>query len=429
MQPRSLHNIIHPARVNPDGRTYVKSGTRAHIIIYVLRQGIVMAALWTLTACVREPELHLPWRDESLDFLLPVIDLDLNVYWDYDIAYGINYDWKGEWYYGWDEADRNMFGELGYIEPTVFNLRRYFTADVPAAPHTSVIENMVEGTHFQGRYNWGYWDILVWNQVQSIDGVQSLHFDETTSLDSVTAYTNPSMRAARYNAPRFTQAYYEPEPLFAAYEEDIDINRNLDGFVYDAERNVYVRTLNMVLMPVTYIYLTQVIIHHNRGRVSGIDGSADLSGMARSTTLNTRRAGDDAITATYGVRFKKDVPLLPYGHEWSDAQKQAAEHVDIIGGRVMTFGIPTVEANTISRADEVKDIHRHYLGVGMLFNNATDSTLVFDVTDQVRQRYKGGVITVELDMDTVPLPTRRGGSGFNAVVQDFEEVTMPEFEM
>jgi hypothetical protein len=32
-------------------------------------------------------------------------------------------------------------------------------------------------------------------------------------------------------------------------------------------------------------------------------------------------------------------------------------------------------------------------------------------------------------MDTVPLPTRRGGSGFNAVVQDFEEVTMPEFEM
>lgn len=429
MQPRSLHNIIHPARVNPDGRTYVKSGTRAHIIKYVLRQGIAMAALWTLTACVREPELHLPWRDESLDFLLPVIDLDLNVYWDYDIAYGINYDWKGEWYYGWDEADRNMFGELGYIEPTVFNLRRYFTADVPAAPHTSVIENMVEGTHFQGRYNWGYWDILVWNQVQSIDGVQSLHFDETTSLDSVTAYTNPSMRSARYNAPRFTQAYYEPEPLFAAYEEDIDINRNLDGFVYDAERNVYVRTLNMVLMPVTYIYLTQVIIHHNRGRVSGIDGSADLSGMARSTTLNTRRAGDDAITATYGVRFKKDVPLLPYNHEWSDAQKQAAEHVDIIGGRVMTFGIPTVEANTISRADEVKDIHRHYLGVGMLFNNATDSTLVFDVTDQVRQRYKGGVITVELDMDTVPLPTRRGGSGFNAVVKDFEEVTLPEFEM
>ena len=41
-----------------------------------------------------------------------------------------------------------------------------------------------------------------------------------------------------------------------------------------------------------------------------------------------------------------------------------------------------------------------------------DSTLVFDVTDQVRKRYRGGVITVELNMDTVPIPTRSGGSGF-----------------
>jgi hypothetical protein len=58
-----------------------------------------------------------------------------------------------------------------------------------------------------------------------------------------------------------------------------------------------------------------------------------------------------------------------------------------------------------------------------------DSTFVFDVTQQVRHRYKGGVITVELDMDTVPIPTRRGGSGFNAVVQDVQDGGTYEFEM
>jgi hypothetical protein len=52
-----------------------------------------------------------------------------------------------------------------------------------------------------------------------------------------------------------------------------------------------------------------------------------------------------------------------------------------------------------------------------------DSTMVFDVTDQVRKHYKGGVITVELDVDTVPIPTRPGGSGFNAVVVDPDSVT------
>ncbi len=55
-----------------------------------------------------------------------------------------------------------------------------------------------------------------------------------------------------------------------------------------------------------------------------------------------------------------------------------------------------------------------------MFYNGMDSTFVFDVTDQVRERYKGGVITVELDMDTVPIPKRSGGSGFDAVVKDYE---------
>jgi hypothetical protein len=54
---------------------------------------------------------------------------------------------------------------------------------------------------------------------------------------------------------------------------------------------------------------------------------------------------------------------------------------------------------------------------------------VFDVTDQVRRRYRGGVITVELNLDTVPIPSRSGGSGFDAVVKDFEDGGTHEFEM
>ena len=65
----------------------------------------------------------------------------------------------------------------------------------------------------------------------------------------------------------------------------------------------------------------------------------------------------------------------------------------------------------------------------MQFNNGMDSTFVFDVTDQVRKLYKGGVITVELDMDTVPIPQRSGGSGFNAVVKDTEDGGTYEFDM
>ena len=58
-----------------------------------------------------------------------------------------------------------------------------------------------------------------------------------------------------------------------------------------------------------------------------------------------------------------------------------------------------------------------------------DSTFVFDVTEQVRRRWRGGVITVELDMDTVPMPTRKGGSAFDAVVKDFEDGGTHEFDL
>lgn len=382
---------------------------------------IILIALmgWTLTACEREPLLHL-YDAQSVTLDLPIVDLDLRVYWDYDIYYGTTYNWQAEWYYGWDDDDRNLFGELGYVEPTVFCLRRYYTGSDSLAPHTSALSSTVEGTHFQGRYDWGFWDILVWNNITTLDGVQSLIFDENSSLDSVTAYTGPSMNASRYQAPRYTHSFYEPEPLFAAYEQNINIDRDLKGFVYDAERNVYVRTLNMTLYPITYIYLTQVILRHNtnnEGRIiKEVEGIANLSGLARSTTLNTGVAGEDAITVYYYTRLKKDC-------------NKNGELVDIAGGRLMTFGLCGNAANSITDSTQVRDPERHYMDLNMRFYNDMDSTFVFDVTDQVRRRWKGGVITVELDMDTVPIPKRKGGSGFNAVVKDLEEVDVPVIEM
>lgn len=368
-----------------------------------------------LPACSPEPPLHL-YDPHKVNFDIPIIDLDLKVYWNYDLSLGIDYDWEAEWHYGWDEEDRRVFGELGYTEPSVFNLRRYYTGDQPQAPHSSVLADQVEGNHFQGSYEWGFWDILVWNEITTLDGVQSLIFDEQSSLDSVTARTNASMRPARYHAPRYTNAFYEPEPLFTAYDEDIEVNADLTGFIFDPERNAYVKKLDMLLHPITYIYLTQVILHHNNGRIAAVDGSASLSGMARYTCLNSGTAGNDAIAVSYNVRLKKGCP-------WHN------ETVDIVGGRLMTFGICGLTANTVTRADEVRDPNRHYMDMAMQFNNGMDSTFVFDVTQQVRHRYKGGVITVELDMDTVPIPTRRGGSGFNAVVEDFQDGGTHEFEM
>ena len=80
------------------------------------------------------------------------------------------------------------------------------------------------------------------------------------------------------------------------------------------------------------------------------------------------------------------------------------------------------------RESAAGDVNPHYMDVTLQFNNGLDSTIVFDVTRQVRSRYKGGVITVELDVDTIPIPTRSGGSGFDAVVRETEDGGTYEIE-
>lgn len=382
----------------------------------VTRTAIVLAVFSLLVCCIRDPELHL-FDGGEIDTDLPLVDIDLDTYWDYDFEteYDVAVSWESEWFYGWDEEDVRIFGQLGYTEPSTLQLRRYFTGSEPYASHTSVLSHTITGHSFRANYNWGFWDILTWNDIYTPDGVQSLIFDEQTSLDSVIAYTNQSMFHTRYNSPEFTHSFYQPEELFSAYEQGIEINRDLRGFEFDPIRNVYVKKLNMTLEPITYIYLTQVIIHNNHNRITGTDGQGNLSGFGRTTVLNNGIAGPDVITVYFNNRFKANC-------------KREDEYVDIVGGRMLTFGIVGQNMNRIKNRSEVLDKVPHYLDVTLLFNNGMDSTFVFDVTEQVRSHWRGGVITVDLDMDTVRIPTRKGGSAFDAVVKEFEEETH-EIEM
>lgn len=387
----------------------------------------VIISIFTIS-CEREPMLHLHKGGTDILVELPDIDLELQLLWDYLFSYDVEYDWQSEWLYGWDETDNELFGLLGYSEPTDFNIRRYFTNDVQFGQHTAPYKRYITGKMLSAQYDFGFWDILAWNEIHTSDGVQSVRIDETATYDYVTAYTGQTMMAARYNAPRYTRAFYQPEALFAGYESGIGINKNFDGFTFDEDRKVWVRKLNMTLQPVTYIYLPQIILHNNNRDhriVTAIDGNADLSGMSRSVNLNTGVTGPDAITVNFNMRMK------------FDRNGRSNDKVDIIGGKVLTFGIINLnphKLNTRAYAESMQKVmaadknNRHYLDVKMQFYNGKDSTLVFDVTNQVRRLFRGGVITVELDMDTVPIPQRSGGSGFDAVVKDYEEKQW-EFDM
>ena len=91
-----------------------------------------------------------------------------------------------------------------------------------------------------------------------------------------------------------------------------------------------------------------------------------------------------------------------------------------------------IEENTPGHIEQkINDIDKneHYLEVTFTFENSTQTLYKsYPVTDQVRKYFKGGVITVHVYVDELDIPdSGGGGSGFDAVVKDFEEEKLPEF--
>lgn len=373
-----------------------------------MRKIIPFIFLFALMAsCERRPPLFLYDKEGTR----PQVSLALNV----DLAFSIQTEWWTEWTYGWDTEDIEMLGDTAIAEPEEFVLRQYFIGDSPENRHSQPLVSYIGRVARNLEFRFGYYDLLVCNYVDATDDKPIL-FDESTH-DSVMVFANETMFPARYQSPKYTRAFKQPLELYAGYLKGQLISQNYDGFTYDSLTNTYSLNLSDTLYPVTYRYYTQVRFHNNRGRVEGVDGNANLSGMAMGVTLNSGISSKDAITVHYNTRFKKNCVI-----------KATGEYVDIAGGRCITFGIPNQNSSRVSRAEDVRDKVRHYIDLNVIFNNGMDSTMVFDVTDQVRKKYRGGVITIDLDVDTIRLPSRPGGSGFDAVVKDYEEEEY-EFEM
>lgn len=411
-----------------------------------------------LTSCAIEPPLHL---HEDLDLDLPEIDLDIDVIWDYLISYDQKvYDYRDYWLYGWDEEDEHIFGPIGYREPTEFHFYPYYTSWTPGGKHIIAPErHYITGHTFTGQYNFGYYDFLIFNEPGETDGAQNTHLEEV-GYDYVRAFTNPSMNSTQHHG-RSTNALNQPEELFSAYEIGVSIpdpgqDFTQHGFVWDELRGKWIKTLNAVLTPVTYIYLTQIILVNNNGRVTAVEGNANLTGMAYETNVNSHVTGPDPISVYYKNRLKKfsetsttlsgtfPNQFATFIGATDPATKQpipatfTAAPVDVIGGKVLTFGMCGLDpgefdtrasyAESIQRIEEI-DPSLHYIEVALLFNNGQRQVYSFDVTDQVRSLFKGGVLTVVIDVDHLPIPDApSSGSGFDATVEDWEHETH-EFEM
>lgn len=384
------------------------------LLINIFSFLLTLSVAFQFTSCI-EPPLHLPGQEVQI--LVPAVETELDVVWN------VEADWVTNWYYGWDLKDDSIWGHIGYGEPSTYQVRRYYTAEQPDARHTNVDAFSIRGNSFRRYFSFGYYDLLIWSDIDSKDGTQVLVIDE--KLDSVTATTTGTRGMSRAvsrlvgntevsDTTSIIGLRNQPEIFYAAYPEDVYISSDLSDYEYDPVENIYIKKIETQLRPLVYIYLVQIVLLNNDGRIKGINGNAALSSMASGTNLNTGHTNNHPTIIYFNTRLKRDKVVN-------------GQPCDIIGGKLTTFGLCDMEPYT--RAGSIYHGSRgtlsNHLFFDLLFSNDGVKTYSVDVTDQCQSQAHGGVITVFIDCSQLTPPEgqqKTSGSLFVPTVEDYDEV-------
>lgn len=380
---------------------------------------IIYWYLLAFTSCI-EPPLKLPAEEVIVD--MPTVITDIEVVWNLDI------DWQATWHYGWDAEDERLWGKVEYPIPTSYEVRRYFLGDVPGVPHTNVEGFTIYANRFRRSYQFGYYDLLLWSNIDSDDGTQVVTIDES-DLDAVKATTTVTRGLTRFPASvvpdgsddetrskAVTGLFNQPEIFYSTYPRDIFISRNREDYdYYDEAEKCWVKHINCELTPMVYIYLVQVILVNNNGLVTGTSGNAAVSAFTSSSNVNTGHTDDNPAMIYFNMRYKPDMTY-------------EGQPADIIGGKLTTYGLCDM-ASYIDAPNHIYNGSRtdlpNYLMVDLRFNNGAEKTMQFDVTEQCRQQSHGGIITVVIDCSEIDVPEKPetgSGSLFVPTIDDYEEV-------
>lgn len=363
-----------------------------------------------LTACI-EPKLHLPAENVLIE--MPVVVMDMEVVWNVDI------DWETQWHYGWDVIDEETSGSISYPTPTNYEVRRYYLGEEAGLPHRKdgVDGFTIFSTSFRRTYNFGYYDLLLWSNIDSPTGTQVLLVDES-SIDEVKASTTATRGLLKETTQEHgvTGLYNQPEIFYSAYVQDIYISRFKEDYDYfDEEQKVWVKRINTQLSPLVYIYLVQVVLHHNDGRVIGAPGDAAISAMASGTSVNTGHTNNQPCMVYFPMRLKQGIDI-------------EGEKVDIVGGKLTTFGLCDMEGWTPGTRAEYGGTRTdldNRLYFTLQFRNGKEKTFNYVITDQCRKQSRGGVITLHIDvrdLDIPPSDDTGSGNLFVPKLDDYENV-------
>lgn len=344
-------------------------------------------------------------------FLRQTLDLDVDLALDLNVDVIWQVDWQARWVYDWNVE---AYGELGYLEPESVRMHSY-ARGADGEPVSHQIYNF-KGTNGSVQAVVGVYDFLFHN-----NDSETVLFDTEANPFDVYAYTRVISPGLQVSTPvkslsqklADTKAETEmtaagdpvvlaPDPLFSLFAPDQYITDNPTD--YEIIDGRYVIRVRGILQPANFIYLVQIRLLNNHGRVLGSPSGCALTGMAAGVDLRNNLSSAATVS----------VP--------ADVHMNRASDPDLMGVRLISFGIPGCNAYDAASV-AAAPAGTHFLVLSVVYDNGSYKNIHVDVTDQVRALPTGGVINLEIDVDDFPPDEGHpaDGGGFDALLRDWDE--------
>ena len=321
-----------------------------------------MMALWLvmLTGCRKE--LCYDHYNHA-----PGVYLDVEAQWEqvWELDYGCDWKnhWQSEWGYAYDDFSPQKPNGIGVV---VYDNKGIYLEDHLAQ----------DGGKFS-LFAEGEYDMLFYN-----DDTEYIVYDNIHSLQNATATTRTAMRGGFRALHAEERTMNQPDMLYGYY---------LDEF--QAERTAGYASLPVKMTPLVYTYYIRYEFSYGLQYVALARGA--IAGMAEKVYLYDGHTGNDVATILF------DCELKEYGAE----------------AKVMSFGLPSYPGTYYNRTDDEEQ--NFMLNLEVRLTNGDYKTFEFDITDQLKNQPRGGVIV--LDGLVVTDEEGEAKSGITVEVEDWGE--------
>lgn len=268
-------------------------------------------------------------------------------------------EWERDYGSGWLTAwDTPRFGkEYDDMRPGIAGGLAVYVYDDIDSEHPSVSNEFhIAPEGEMVRVTEGDHRLLIFN-----DDTHNIIIDDMASLPTARATTRARSRSsyAQYHSDEETVG--APDMLYGHYEPRVR-----------TELSTTVTPYAFTMRPLVYTYLVRYEVVEGLEYIAAARGG--MAGMARHVYLTDGHTGDEPATVLY------DCTVTSYGVE----------------AAVLSFGVPGFPDRYYDRSGwRVPDDNAHYtLNLELLLTTAQSFTLDFDITEQVKNQPRGGVITV-----------------------------------